>query len=226
MKCVFRFCQNDIELRLTLTFDSIEKISGISIRMIVWLLWFFFFFPFKILRNLKKGHEISRVHIIQHERSYAQYPVSFPRSKFNQVSMKKNHDFFFRTDVCLVKGSNSNSILEELIIKFCRMTSMVKNIIQRKKSDFYSPQCSLLTSENEYITFDKRLPAPRSLHRHTYTGYTFSSFNYLKWSLLVLTNDLSLQNYLETSRPGGDMSFIDKIPNWFSLLIEEKIHGS
>ena len=44
--------------------------------------------------------------------------------------------------------------------------------------------------------------------------------------LLVLTNDLSLQNYLETSRPGGDMSFIDKIPNWFSLLIEEKIHGS
>ena len=98
------------------------------------------------------------------------------------------------------------------------MTSMVKNIIQRKKSDFYPPQCSLLTSENEYITFDKRLPAPRSLHRHTYTGYTFSSFNYLKWSLLVLTNDLSLQNYLETSRPGGDMSFIDKIPNWFSFI--------
>lgn len=73
---------------------------------------FSFFFPFKILRNLKKGHAISRVHIIQHERSYAQYPISFPRSKFNQVSMKKNHDFFFRTDVCLVKGSNSNSILE------------------------------------------------------------------------------------------------------------------
>lgn len=86
------------------------------------------------------------------------------------------------------------------------MTSMVKNIIQRKKSDFYLPQCSLLTSENEYITFDKRLPAPGSLHRHTYTGYTFSSFK-------ELTYDLSLQNYLETSRPGGDMSFIDKIPN-------------
>lgn len=60
------------------------------------------------------------------------------------------------------------------------MTSMIKNIIQMKKSDFYPPQRSLLTSENEYITFDKRLPAPRSLHRHTYTGYTFSSFNYLK----------------------------------------------
>lgn len=156
------------------------------------------------------------------------HSIQFPSLGANSIRFpwKKITIFFFRTDVCLVKGSNSNSILEELIIKFCRMTSMVKNIIQRKKSDFYLPQCSLLTSENEYITFDKRLPVPRSLHQHTYTGYTFSSFNYLKWSLLVLTNDFSLQNYLETSRPGGDMSFIDKIPNWFSLLIEEKIHDS
>lgn len=106
------------------------------------------------------------------------------------------------------------------------MTSMVKNIIQRKKSDFL-PTTMLASNEWKWIhniwqkTASTSIPSPAHLHR-----LYFLSFNYLKWSLLVLTNDLSLQNYLETSRPGGDMSFIDKIPNWFSLLIKEKIHGS
>lgn len=55
----------------------------------------FSFFFLQNIEELEKGHAISRVRIIRHERSYAQYPISFPRSKFNQVSTKKKTTIFF-----------------------------------------------------------------------------------------------------------------------------------